>query len=166
MPIPEQLKAIQNRTPLASRTAGTPVADLARAAIRAILAKKGSGISVMDMRQVSGVADYFVICTGTSDVQIRALATEIQEVIRKEYGERPWHVEGLESLRWVLIDYVDLVVHVMIADAREFYGLERLWGDAPVENVADEATEPELAVLSSRRKEVNQNPVAGTGKTG
>jgi ribosome-associated protein len=110
------------------------------------------------------VADYFVIGTGTSDVQIKALATEVQEVIRKLYGERPWHVEGLESLQWVLIDYVDLVVHVMMADAREFYGLERLWGDAPVENVADDATEPELAILSTRRREVKQNPVAGTGK--
>lgn len=164
MPIPEQLKSVHNRTPLASRTAGTPAAELARASVHAMLAKKGSSISVMDMRQVSGVADYFVIGTGTSDVQIKALATEIQEVIRKLYGERPWHVEGLESLQWVLIDYVDLVVHVMMADAREFYGLERLWGDAPVENVADDATEPELAILSTRRREVKQNAVAGTGK--
>lgn len=149
MPIHEQLKAFQETKPPASRAGLTPSTDLTRLAVHALLEKKGTSISVIDMRDVSGVADYFVICTGGSDVQIKALAAEVQEAIRKKYGERPWHVEGTESLQWVLIDYVDVVVHIMMADAREFYGLERLWGDAPAESIPDDATEPQLAILSS-----------------
>lgn len=146
---PKQLNSLQKRDPLARRSVGTPAADLVRTAVEALLAKKGEAISVMDMRKVSGVADYFVICTGGSDVQIKALANETCDRIRDAYGERPWHIEGMDSLQWVLIDYVDVVVHVMMNDAREFYGLERLWGDAPIEHIDTEQNEVEISLLAS-----------------
>lgn len=150
MNLPDQLKALEERDPLVNRGTGTPAADLVRTVVEAVAEKKGIAIAVMDMRNVSGVADYFVVCTGGSDVQVKAIATEVRSRIRDAYGERPWHVEGTESLQWVLIDYVDVVVHVMMAEAREYYGLERLWGDAPIETVDVEASEIEIAMLSSR----------------
>ena len=91
--------------------------------------KKGLDLLVLDLRQVSDVADYFVLCTGTSEPHVRALAGDLVERLRAE-GHRPWHVEGMGTLRWVLVDLVDIVVHVFRRDAREFYALERLWGDA------------------------------------
>jgi len=150
MAVPEQLRSLQNRAPQAKRKTGPTSAELVRAGVHGLQAKKGVSITVMDMRSVSGVADFFVICTGGSDVQIKALSTEVQEQIRNRLSERPWHVEGLDSLQWVLIDYADVVVHVMTAASREFYGLERLWGDAPIEDVADEDDEPRLSILSKQ----------------
>ncbi len=148
MNLPEQLKALDKRDPLVNRSTGTPTAALVRTAVDAIAEKKGSAISIMDMHDVSGVADYFVVCTGGSDVQIKAIASEVRSRIRDEHDERPWHVEGTDSLQWVLLDYVDVVVHVMMAEAREYYGLERLWGDAPIETIDAEASEIHIAMLA------------------
>ncbi|NKO01022.1 ribosome silencing factor, partial [Weissella cibaria] len=84
------------------------------------------------------VADYFVLCTGDSDLQIKAIADAVEERIREACRERPWHREGYEHRQWVLIDYVDLVVHIFNPEKRLFYDLERLWGDAPAERVPDD----------------------------
>lgn len=120
---------------------------LAYAAVEAALDKKAHDISVMDLRGVSGVADYFVICTGDSDLQIKAIADSVRDRIREEYTERPWHVEGYEHLQWVLVDYVDLVVHVFNTERRTFYGLERLWGDATIEHVPDDGSASDIELL-------------------
>lgn len=118
--------------------------ELARLAVEGALAKKASDIRVMDMREVSGFADYFVLCTGDSDLQIKAIAEGIEDVIRQAHGERPWHVEGMEYRQWVLLDYVDTVIHIFDRERRVFYGLERLWADAPSEEVGDSAADVEM----------------------
>ncbi len=115
--------------------------DLARITIEAAHEKKALDVTVMDMRGISGEVDYFVICTGETDVQIRAITDSIIEKLREEAGERPLHKEGIPgSSRWILLDYFDLVVHIFNPELRAYYDLERLWGDAPIERVADDAT--------------------------
>ena len=123
------------------------VGVLAAEAAEAMLDKKALDVTVMDMREVSGVADVFVIATGESDLQIKAIADAVTERIRERLQERPWHVEGYEGRQWVLLDYVDLVVHVFSTDKRQFYDLERLWGDAPREQVDPEADIAEIKLL-------------------
>ncbi len=91
---------------------------------------KSEDVVIMDLRGRSGVTDFFVICTGTSDRQMRAVSDLIVEYGRK-VGEKPLSVTGYETARWILLDFVDVVVHVFTAQAREFYDLELLWGDAP-----------------------------------
>jgi ribosome-associated protein len=103
--------------------------DLARAAEFAI-DRKGSDLLVLDLRGISDATDFFFLVSGTSDMHVRSIAEHIIEELKKE-GVRPSHVEGLRTGRWVLIDYIDFVVHVFHPSAREFYQLERLWGDAP-----------------------------------
>lgn len=120
---------------------------LAIHAVDAVLSKKAHDVTVLDMRGVSGVADYFVMCTGDSDLQIRAIADAVDERLREELGERPWHREGYEHLQWVLLDYVDLVVHIFSQEKRTFYGLERLWGDAPVEQVPEDGSGESVKIL-------------------
>lgn len=129
------------------RSSSNPTRVLAAHAIDAALSKKAHDVTVMDMRSVSGVADFFVLCTGDSDLQVRAIADAVGENLKDELGERPWHREGYEHLQWVLLDYVDLVVHVFSPEKRIFYGLERLWGDAPVEQVPENATSSDVKLL-------------------
>ncbi len=98
--------------------------------------KKGVDILLMDLRGLSDAADYFVLCTGTSEQHVRTLADEVAQSL-KEAGDPPWHIEGMATRRWVLVDFVDIVVHVFRQEARDFYALERLWGDAKCTEFAD-----------------------------
>jgi len=91
---------------------------------------KAHDVLVLDLRGISSATDYFVIAGGTSDVQVKAIANHVVGELKKD-GVRPEHVEGLRGGRWVLIDYIDFVVHVFHPQARQFYQLESLWGDAP-----------------------------------
>lgn len=91
---------------------------------------KASDVVVLDLRGISTATDYFVIASGTSDVQVKAIADHVLQELKKD-RVRPEHLEGLRGGRWVLMDYVDFVVHVFHPEARNFYQLERLWGDAP-----------------------------------
>lgn len=134
--------------PKARQTTGISVRTLAREAVDALLDKKVHDILVMDMHAVSGVADLFVLATGDSDLQIKAAVDGVRERLKERLGERPWHVEGYEHRQWVLVDYVDLVVHVFTGERRAFYGLERLWGDAPREAVADDGHASDVAILA------------------
>lgn len=120
---------------------------LARGAVNAILDKKGRDVVVLDMHEVSGVADVFVIATGDSDMQVRAITDSIRVKLKETCHERPWHVEGTDHFQWVVLDYVDVVVHVFHPEKREFYDLERLWGDAPREEVPDEGAAEDLKLL-------------------
>lgn len=95
-----------------------------------IVDKKGSNIVVIDLRKITAVADFFIIATGNSNVHVQAIASEIREKLRKERHIHPWHVEGEESQRWILLDYVDIVVHVFDRQTREFYDIEGLYRDA------------------------------------
>jgi ribosome-associated protein len=92
--------------------------------------RKALDMVVMDLRGISNATDFFFIATGTSDQHVRSIAEHVIDELKKE-GQRPSHVEGMRGGRWVLIDYIDFVVHVFHPAAREFYQLERLWGDAP-----------------------------------
>ena len=113
--------------------------------VETLQSKKGLDIAVMDLRQVSDAADFFVLCTGTSDAHVRALSDDVVESLRR-VGERPWHVEGAQTRRWVLIDLVHIVVHVLRREAREFYALERLWGDADIYQFEDQWGDPAEAL--------------------
>ncbi len=100
------------------------------------LDRKGRDLQILDLRGISSATDHFLIVSGTSDLHVRAVAEHIIEELKKDQV-RPDHVEGLRGGRWVLIDYIDFVVHVFHPDARAFYQLERLWGDAPVLELND-----------------------------
>lgn len=92
---------------------------------------KGKEITILDLREIENtVCDYFIICEGTSNTQVNAIVNSIQKKVSKELKDHPWHVEGSENAEWVLIDYVNVVVHVFQKQVREFYDIESLWGDA------------------------------------
>ena len=99
--------------------------------------RKAYDVIVLDLRGISSATDFFVLASGNSDVQVKAIAEHISEQLRVE-GTRANHVEGLQGGRWVLLDYIDFVVHVFHPQARDFYQLENLWGDAPRWEVEDE----------------------------
>ena len=101
------------------------------------LSKKAQEICIMNLQDLSMVTDYFVICHGESEVQVKAIADAILEETGRE-GVRVWHREGYEHLHWVLLDYVDVVVHIFEKETRDFYRLERLWGDAEIKMVQDQ----------------------------
>ena len=103
---------------------------LARLTAELALTKKSEDVLLLDLGKVSAAADFFVLASGGSDVQVKAIADAIVEGLEKE-GVLVWHVEGYAHGRWILIDLVHVVVHVFHREAREFYALERLWGDAP-----------------------------------
>jgi len=102
-----------------------------------ILSKKGYDIRILDLRGLTTIADYFVICSADSDVQVKSIADEIDNKLGKR-GIKCYHKEGYEGLNWVLLDYFDVVVHVFKKESREYFSLERLWGDAPTEIIDDE----------------------------
>lgn len=98
------------------------------------LDRKGREVSCLDLRGLSSATDFFLVVTGTSELHVRAIAEHTIEELKKD-GVRPDHVEGLRGGRWVLIDYIDFVVHIFHPAARDFYQLERLWGDAPIHSL-------------------------------
>ena len=110
--------------------------DLAHRISDIIFTKKGFNVLSIDLRKLVSFTDYFVICSADSDTQVKAIADEVDRVLYDD-GIKCWHKEGLKALSWVLLDYVDVVVHVFKKDSREFYNLEKLWGDAPSEKLKD-----------------------------
>ena len=110
--------------------------NFAKEIAEVIFTKKGYDVLIMDLRKLATFADYFVICSADSDVQVKAIADQVDKTFDEE-GIRCWHKEGYKALSWVLLDYVDVVVHIFKKDMRSFYNLEKLWGDAPTERVAD-----------------------------
>lgn len=99
--------------------------------------KLGDNILVLDLREHSPIADFFVIVTASSTVHARAVAEELVDRLSRS-GERPHHVEGTDGGQWILLDYIDVVVHIFLSEVRKFYGLERLWGDVPKQQLADD----------------------------
>ncbi|TPV34140.1 ribosome silencing factor [Paucihalobacter ruber] len=92
---------------------------------------KGQEINILDLREIENtVCDYFVVCEGTSNTQVSAIVNSIQKKVSREVKDKPWHVEGEENAEWVLIDYVNVVVHVFQKHIRAYYDIESLWGDA------------------------------------
>ena len=111
--------------------------SLSKEIARFILEKKGTDISILNVKNLTSVTDYFVIATANSDTQSKAIADYILEKTR-DIGERPINKEGFTNFNWVLLDFVDVVVHIFLKDARKFYNLEWLWGDAEITRIADE----------------------------
>ncbi|MFZ0389306.1 MAG: ribosome silencing factor [Calditrichia bacterium] len=102
--------------------------------------KKGEDITILDVRELTDMTDYFILITAESDVHAKALSGHLEDELKKE-EVGPWHKEGHKSLKWVILDFVDVVVHIFRRQIREFYSLEKLWGDARItrleENVPD-----------------------------
>lgn len=102
--------------------------------IKAIQEKKGENIVSLDLRKIhEAVSDFFIICEASSHVQIKAIADFVEEELKKNCGEKPYRHEGRQALQWVLIDYVNIVVHIFLPEARRFYRLEDIWHDAVLE---------------------------------
>jgi len=104
--------------------------------LKAIDEIKGSDVQILDLREIENtICDYFIICTGTSNTHVNAISGIIQKKVGKLIQEKPWHVEGEGSADWILLDYVNVVVHVFQKHIREFYDIEGLWGDAKITKI-------------------------------
>ncbi|GAB3228594.1 ribosome silencing factor [Hymenobacter seoulensis] len=114
---------------------------LADVVVRGMQEKKAADIVVLNLKDLkNAVADYFIICSASSDTQIDAIARSVEEEVEKLTGQNPWQTEGRMNREWVLLDYVDVVVHVFLRDRRQFYALEELWGDADITYVEEETS--------------------------
>ncbi|WP_373516399.1 ribosome silencing factor [Pricia sp.] len=97
---------------------------------------KGQKVNLLDLRDIENtVCDYFIICNGTSNTHVNAIVGSIRKIVSKAMGDKPWHVEGEDNAEWILMDYVNVVVHVFQKQIREYYDIEGLWGDAKVTEV-------------------------------
>ncbi len=125
---------------------------LAKNAAAFALSKKAFDVVILDLRTLTSMADFFVVCSADSDTQVRAIADAVQDGMAKK-GEQVWHSEGKFDSQWVLLDFVDVVVHVFHKNTRSFYNLEKLWGDAPAEQVTDKpAVRPVRKKQSAAKK--------------
>lgn len=135
----EQLELLTNRK-RKSAARLTKNSKIIKTIIAAIQEKKGENIISLDLRKISeAVADFFIICEATNQPQIRAIAENVEDQVKKKCSENPYHHEGYNKLQWVLIDYVNVVVHIMLPENRKFYKLEEMWSDAAAENHAEKA---------------------------
>ena len=125
-----------------ARTLAKRIADL-------MISKKAYDVVILDLKKLTSAADYFVICTADSDTQVRAVADAVRDGM-EESDERVWHDEGYQALKWIILDYVDVVAHIFYKEDRSFYNLERLWGDAKKTEVKDLTAAPKLAVKKGR----------------
>jgi len=136
---------------LTSRTLAKKVAEFA-------LSKKAYDVLLLDLRSLTHTADFFVICSADSDTQVRAIADAVEKG-SGEIGMPVWHTEGLQASTWIILDYVDVVVHVFHHEARSYYNLERLWSDAKATYVEDEAGQP-----VAKRRQVAAKPHRTSGQ--
>lgn len=120
-----------------SKIATRSASELLEASIiRGLQEKKGKNIVSLDLRNIrSAVADFFVVCHGDSTTQVEALAHSVEEIVEQELRDSPAHLEGMQNAQWVLIDYINVVVHVFQAETRDYYGIERLWADAETRHI-------------------------------
>lgn len=111
--------------------------DLIAVIIKGIDDVKGEDIQLLDLREIDNtVCDYFIICSGNSNTQVNAISGSVQKVVSKELKDKPWHVEGQNNSEWILMDYVNVVVHIFQKHVREFYDIESLWGDAKITQIS------------------------------
>jgi len=97
---------------------------------------KGEDIQLLDLREIDNtVCDYFIVCSGTSNTQVNAISGSVHKIVSKELKDKPWHVEGQSNAEWVLMDYVNVVVHIFQKQFREYYDIESLWGDAKITEI-------------------------------
>ena len=104
--------------------------------VRGIEKVKGLKINILDLREIENtVCDYFIICEGNSNTQVNAISGSIQKTVSKAIKDKPWHVEGEANAEWILLDYINVVVHIFQKQIREYYDLESLWGDAKITTI-------------------------------
>ena len=115
------------------------------------LTKKAHNVTILDLRKLTDMTDFFVVCSADSDVQVKAIADAIAEGT-EQFGTAPWHSEGLSERQWVLLDYVDVVVHVFHRESRRYYALEKLWGDAKIEVIEDKAEKTVTLPAAPKKK--------------
>jgi ribosome-associated protein len=116
-----------------------PTDELTELAIKALQEKKGHEITCLDLRQLkTSITDMFIVCHGDSTTQVDALARSVEDVIYKETGENPMYKEGAENAQWILLDYINVVIHIFQKEFRDYYGIERLWADAQVRQLPDD----------------------------
>lgn len=113
--------------------------NTAKLAAQFAFEKKANEIKILDLRPLTTLTDFFVICSADSTTQVKAIAENIADKLKFEYGENPINIEGFNNLTWVLLDYVDFVVHIFQKKQREFFSLERLWQDAETETITEES---------------------------
>ncbi len=111
---------------------------LARRCAELMLTKKAKDVVILDLRQLTDMSDFFVVCSADSDTQVHAIADAVMDGLL-EYEIKPYRTEGWQGQQWIILDFVEVVVHVFYREARDFYKIERLWSDAKVEKVTDEA---------------------------
>mgnify|MGYP000076637400 CR=1 FL=1 len=104
----------------------------------ALLDKLAQDVTILNVQKLTTLTDYFIVCHAQSDVQIKAIARNVLDETEEQLGEKVWNKEGMDTLRWVILDYVNVVVHIFLKDKREFYGIERMWSDAEITKVDDE----------------------------
>ena len=102
-----------------------------------MLDKKATDIQVIKVNKLTTITDYFIICTSESDPQTKAIAKNIKNKLFEEEGIKPWHIEGYENLKWILIDYVNIVVNIFNEQERKYYNLEKLWGDGEITDIKE-----------------------------
>ena len=111
---------------------------LCKAIVKGMQEKKATDIVVMDLREVkNAVADFFVLCSGNSDRQLEAISDSVDEEVFKALKEKPWHMEGKNNKEWMILDYISVVSHIFRKDRRQYYALEKLWGDAEITEIED-----------------------------
>ena len=126
-----------------------------------MISKKAIDIVILDLKKLTSATDYFVICSADSDTQVKAIADSVQNGT-EAFGERVWHQEGYHALRWIVLDYVDVVVHVFHKEERSFYNLDRLWGDAKRTEVQDplKASNPAISKrLTTERRSIKKKQI-------
>ncbi|MFB1040221.1 MAG: ribosome silencing factor [Polaribacter sp.] len=110
--------------------------DLISVIIQGIEEVKGENIQLLDLRDIENtVCDYFIICSGNSNTQVKAISGSIQKTVSKQLKDKPWHIEGENNAEWILMDYVNVAVHVFQKQIRDFYDIESLWGDAKITEI-------------------------------
>lgn len=118
-----------------SKSQPSTIVDIA---IRGLQNLKGEDIICIDLKNLENVVcDFFLICTGTSNTHVSALANSVESEVKKELNDKPWHTEGFGNAEWILLDYVDTVVHIFQKESREFYNLENLWADGVIAKIKE-----------------------------
>jgi ribosome-associated protein len=130
-----------------------PIQQRVRTAVQAAVDKKAFDLAVLSVGELTSIADFFVLCSANTERQTQAIADSVMEKVRAQESVKPLLVEGTTPGRWILIDYGDFIVHVFTEECRRYYGLERLWGDAP--NMTTEFTGEAEAPRNARRKKTS-----------
>ena len=132
-----------------------PTVDIVQAAVGAALNRLAGDPVILDLRELGCFTDYFAICSGTSDIQVEAISDAVLDELEEKWNVRPWHREGVHQSDWVLLDYVDFVVHIFLDEKRKHFNLERLWIEAPTIEVPDVEVDDDAEFDSYDKEESN-----------